>query len=223
MRSMMTCTYADYRFMSIESDEPEYWNLQDASLVRVTLPSSVANENIMRERGFVLVDRTLEVSIRLNHSALDFSKLCRMTIIESDGFSEDILRIAKLSFRDDCRFRITLRPNTQVTDKVLSDWVSSIDKSLICLYKERPIGFLVLKPMSPQMQFVYLAAVEPEYRSTGAALSLYAKAAYISKEKGFSLLKGRISSKNTAVMNLYSYLGATFSTPLDIFLLEVLI
>jgi hypothetical protein len=221
MNSMTFHTYANHRFLSIESDEPKDWNLQDASLVRVTLPADTAIENTMRERGFVLVDRTLEVTIELNYTATDFSKLCRMAIIESDAFSDDILRIARLSFIDDRRFYITLHPDMQVADQALKDFVSNIDKSLVCFYKEKPIGFLALKAISPQSQFVYLAAVESEYRATGAALSLYAKAALLSKDEGFSQLKGRISSKNIAVINLYSYLGATFSTPLDTFLLEV--
>ena len=49
-------------------------------------------------------------------------------------------------------------------------------------------------------------------------MSLYARAVEIAKEKGYKKLDGRISSQNTAVMNLYAYLGASFSDPEDIFI-----
>ena len=52
-------------------------------------------------------------------------------------------------------------------------------------------------------------------------MSLYAEAVKIAKDRGYKKLAGRISSKNTAVMNLYSYFGAHFENPLDIYIKEV--
>ena len=68
--------------------------------------------------------------------------------------------------------------------------------------------------------FVHLAAVEEKYRMTGAAMALYANACKIAKERGYKKLEGRVSTQNTAVMNVYAAFGATFSEPQDIFIKE---
>ena len=53
---------------------------------------------------------------------------------------------------------------------------------------------------------------------SGAAMALYAKACREAGERGFRRLEGRISSRNTAVMNIYAAFGAVFTEPQDIFL-----
>lgn len=70
-------------------------------------------------------------------------------------------------------------------------------------------------------RFVHLAAVLERYRASGAALSLYAAAARDCKSQGVRFLEGRISTANPAVMNLYAFLGAKFSQPVDVYLKEV--
>ena len=79
----------------------------------------------------------------------------------------------------------------------------------------------MLKDLPDNHSFIHLAAVKQKYRLTGAALSLYANAAEECKKQKKFFLDGRISSTNTAVMNLYASLGAVFFDPMDIFLKEV--
>ena len=52
-------------------------------------------------------------------------------------------------------------------------------------------------------------------------MGLYAKAIEVALERGFKTLEGRISSLNTAVMNVYTIFGAQFSEPEDVFLREL--
>ena len=49
-------------------------------------------------------------------------------------------------------------------------------------------------------------------------MGLYARAIQVARERGYRSLEGRISSLNTAVMNVYASFGAVFSDPEDVFL-----
>ncbi len=214
-------TYGDIRLLDIRDEAPAVWDTQGATHLRVTLPAAAGNVPAMQARGYTFADRTLGVSVNLRRTALDFGKLVRMEVVETKGYREDILRIAKLSFPEDRRFHILSQPDDRIAGLVLEEWVNSLDACLVCLYKGNPVGFLALRADETEAQFVYLAAVEEKYRAAGAALSLYAKAAALTQERGYRQLTGRVSSRNTPVMNLYAYLGGTFSAPEDIFLKEV--
>ena len=52
-------------------------------------------------------------------------------------------------------------------------------------------------------------------------MALYANACKVAKQRGYKKLEGRISTQNTAVMNVYAAFGAVFSEPQDIFIKEV--
>lgn len=189
--------------------------------IRAIFAASPESELQMQQMGFVLADRTLGVSINLPRSNLDFDRMVRMEIVETDGFKDEILEIAKKSFLYDRRFHIKPEIDHEIAGTVLAEWVAELDKVLVCLYKEKPIGFLALKDVGADASSVHLAAVDEKYRMTGAAMSLYAKAASLCKSAGIKRLEGRISSRNTAVMNIYSYLGATFASPENVFLKAV--
>ena len=96
--------------------------------------------------------------------------------------------------------------------------MDELGEVLICQFRNLPVGFLALKQTAEDTLFVHLAAVEEKYRMTGAAMTLYATACKLARERGFKKLEGRISSQNTAVMNVYTAFGASFSEPIDIFL-----
>ena len=212
--------YEKIRLLDIRSEQIEDWQEEGASHIRVTLPASAATEIAMQKRGFFWADRTLGVSISLRRSKLDFESLVRLEIEETDRCREDILRIARASFPDDRRFHVGLTPDPRIADVILSKWVEELDDCLICRHKGAVIGFLTLEKQSEQIQFIRLAAVEEKYRMSGAAMSLYAKAALLCGERGIDKLNGRISARNVAVMNLYAFLGGVFSAPEDVFLKE---
>lgn len=187
----------------------------------IVAPTDAANEIRMQRNGFFFADRTVKTTIGLSKIAVDLDRFIRLPIIETTDFKDDVLRIAVASFAYDRRFHVLPDCSTDVSSVVLKKWVEELDTVFVALFKERPVGFLALKETAPDTVFVHLAAVEEKYRMTGAAMALYADACKIAKERGYKKLEGRVSTQNTAVMNVYTAFGATFSDPQDIFIKEV--
>lgn len=213
--------YGVVRLFDAEASEPETWDLSEATHVRITLDARSASEVEMQHQGFLFADRTLKTSIRLSHCPTYLDKMIRLPLVETKEYREDILRIACASFMDDRRFHILPECNAGIAEVVLKKWVEELETVLVCLFHEKPVGFLALKECTPDSLFVHLAAVEERYRMSGAAMSLYAGACRLAIERGYKKLEGRVSSRNTAVMNVYAAFGASFSEPKDVFLKEV--
>lgn len=184
----------------------------------IVAPTDAANEIRMQRNGFFFADRTVKTTIGLSKIAVDLDRFIRLPIIETTDFKDDVLRIAVASFAYDRRFHVLPDCSTDVSSVVLKKWVEELDTFFVALFKERPVGFLALKETAPDTLFVHLAAVEEKYRMTGAAMALYANACKAAKERGYKKLEGRVSTQNTAVMNVYTAFGATFSEPQDIFI-----
>ncbi len=184
----------------------------------IVAPTDAANEIHMQRNGFFFADRTVKTTISLSKIAVDLDKLIRLPIMETTDFKDDVLRIAVASFAYDRRFHVQPDCSADVSGVVLKRWVEELDTVFVALFKEQPVGFLALKETAPDTVFVHLAAVEEKYRMTGAAMALYANACKAAKERGYKKLEGRVSTQNTAVMNVYTAFGATFSEPQDIFI-----
>ena len=182
------------------------------------IPSNADNEINMQKDGYFFADRTLHASINLSRFTIDTKKLIRLNIVSTKEHKEEIFEVARKSFPYDRRFHLAPETDNKAAEIEIKKWVENLDDVLVCFYKDSVIGFLALKETDSETLFVHLAAVDEKYRLTGAAMSLYARAVEIAKEKGYKKLDGRISSQNTAVMNLYAYLGASFSDPEDIFI-----
>ena len=191
----------------------EVYDVKDGRYEREVLPSCADTEFDMVRNGWYFADRTLKVSIQLAKVTADLKRLQRLPIVETADYKEDIFRIAHESFTRDRRFHVVPKCDQSVSAIVLRDWVDNLGAAFVCLYHEKPVGFLCLKE-----NFVHLAAVEAKYRVTGAAMGLYARAIELAGERGFKTLEGRVSSLNTPVINLYASFGAVFSDPEDVFL-----
>ena len=227
--------YGDIFLADEVASTPSDWNFEEATHARIILPSCADTEVEIQRRAFVFADRTLKVSIPLSKITMDLKRFQRMPIVETTDYKEDIFRIAHESFTRDRRFHVAPQCDQAVSAVVLRQWVDDLGPSLVCLYHDKPIGFLNLHfptsllpnfstsqlPNSSTSPFVYLAAVEAKYRVTGAAMGLYAKAIESARECGFKTLEGRISSLNAPVMNVYATFGAQFSDPQDIFLKDL--
>lgn len=203
------------------SAEIQDWDSLNAQYLRIELPSSAENEIRMQQKSFYFADRTLKTSISLQKCPLDLNKFLRLPIEETSEYKEDILQIAQNSFAYDRRFHLAPLCSKEIASVVLQTYVQDLDKVLVALFKDKPIGFLALKEIDSETLFVHLAAVDEKYRMTGAAMALYAKACQLAMERGYKKLEGRISSQNVAVMNLYAAFGAVFSEPKDVFVKEV--
>ena len=192
------------------------YDIKDGRYEREVLPSCADTEFDMVRNGWYFADRTLKVTIQLAKVTADLKRLQRLPIVETSDYTEDIYRIAHESFTRDRRFHVAPKCDQAVSAVVLRRWVDELGPTLVCLYHEKPIGFLNMRE-----NFVHLAAVEAKYRVTGAAMGLYARAIECAGERGFKTLDGRISSLNTPVMNLYASFGAVFSDPEDVFLRKI--
>jgi GNAT superfamily N-acetyltransferase len=212
--------YASFKLLNIACDKPFAWDEADCSHIRVCMPANLEHERAMQERGFFLADRLLDVSLNLKKNTMDFDSLVRIKPSLTAGKREAIRSIACHSFPRDRRFHVGIEYNDEIAHTIISDWVAGLTEYYVCEYKEQVIGFLALQGIEGGA-FVYLAAVEEKYRLTGAALSLYAYVAGECKKRGYTVLNGRISTLNIPVINLYSFLGAGFSNPTDVFLKEV--
>lgn len=196
-------------------------DIEQADIIKIVLPSSVENEILVKEKGFTFADRTIQTSIQVSKLDLNFDKLIRLTVEETTEHKKEIEEIALKSFPYDRRFHLRLNYNDdELFKQIIKEWVNDLDNVLVAKYKDTVVGFLALKQTEKDTLFVHFAAVDEKYRLTGAAMSLYSRAVQIAKERGYKKLDGRISTKNTAVMNLYSYFDAHFENPMDIYIKE---
>ncbi len=212
--------YGKIRLLNIECDSPYDWQLEGATHVRVSIPARYENQAELARQGFFHADRTLGVSIGLSRSTVDFASLVRIEPRITDERRDDILAIAKQCFPTDRRFHIAHALNQAIADEVLVSWVKDLPPCYLYEHKGQAAGFLALTGEGDR-RFVHLAAVLERYRASGAAMSLYAAAARDCRSRGIRFLDGRVSTANPSVINLYAYLGAKFSDPMDVYLKEV--
>ena len=203
----------------IEADTADVVSKGD--IVKVSLPPNNESEILMFNKGFRLVERTVQTSIQIAKVDFNFDKLIRLNVEETTDYKKEIENIALKSFPSDRRFHLRINYDDQDLFRlIMKEWIDNLDSVLVAKFKDTVVGFLALKETAEDTLFVHLAAVDEKYRLTGAAMSLYSKAVQIAKDKGYKTLEGRISTRNTAVMNLYSYFGAHFENPIDIYLRE---
>lgn len=175
----------------------------------------------LEEKGCRMMDRTLEVKIPLQKTGIDYEKKIRMSIEKKNWDRKELFSLAERNFKDDSRFYITGKAQRkEIANEILKIWIEEIKEPFVCIYQDKLIGFADVRYLDEYKEnpFVYLAAVDEKYRLTGAAVSLYASICAYYKACGKQYLYGRISSKNTAVMNLYASLGGQFLNPWDIFI-----
>ena len=215
-------SYPGFDLTNIRVACPEEVPEVQEGFARAELPSAPKTILDMCKRGYVFGDRTLGVAISLKRIDLDLDRMIRFEVRKArEEEMEIVLQIALDSFPTDRRFHVKPEPDQTVADEVIRDWVSRLTNVYVCVHKDTVVGFLDLEPAGEQDWFIHLAAVTERYRAAGAALALYAYALKAAQEAGKARVLGRISSSNTAVMNLYARLGGVFSDPIDVFLKDV--
>ena len=210
--------YGQVRLLNIEAEAPRDWDCSGATHVHVSLPAGRAGQAVLEPQGFVFGDRTVDVEIRPARTKLDYAKLVRIRPEAIYGHRQEILNIALAGFPYDRRFHVAPDYDHRLAAVVLEAWVNEIDEVLICRLKDEVAGFLAFRTVAERRVAVHLAAIQEKYRSAGVALSLYAGAVDWAVERNFEAIEGRISSLNMPVMNLYAFLGASFSNPRDVYL-----
>ncbi|MCI8455402.1 MAG: GNAT family N-acetyltransferase [Lachnospiraceae bacterium] len=214
--------YGTRTLVDIAAKKVEDWDTSGATNIRVSLPSDMETMLLMQKKGFQFADRMLQVTISLSKECVDYKKLIRIQPMCISDRKEEVTKIAQSSFVRDRRFHVAVAYNQEIANPIIADWVEKLEDFYVCTYQERLIGFLALKESEDgKAARIHLAAVDERYRMTGAALSLYAHAVLEGKRLGYRQIEGTISCSNVSVLNLYSFLGGTFSNPTDIYLKEV--
>ena len=212
-------SYPGFELTNIRAENPYEIPKISTGYVRVEMPAAATNSVQMKTLGYTFGDRTMGVAINLKRIDTDLDKMIRFEVRNArEEDMETVLQIALSSFPTDRRFHVRPEPDPKTSEEIIKEWVAHLTDVYVCIHKAAVVGFLDLEPVNEQDCFIHLAAVTERYRAAGAALSLYASAIKISKEAGKARVLGRISSVNTAVMNLYACLGGVFSDPHDIFL-----
>ncbi|MCR4818817.1 MAG: GNAT family N-acetyltransferase [Fretibacterium sp.] len=212
--------YDDVCLIDIKADKPDELDGVEGGNIRAELPANAAFVAEMTRRGYVFGDRTICVSINLLKSKVDYRALSRFEVRESEDCRDDVLKIAVSSFPTDRRFHIRPELDSTLAAKIIESWVGRLKSPFVCLRGGQVMGFLCME-RGEESATIALAAVDERFRAAGVGLSLYAGALNEMKGRGCKRVEGRISSVNTPVMNLYAFLGASFSNPRDIYLREV--
>ncbi len=189
---------------------------------RVEIPYNPDNLIGMAKKGYVFSDRTLGVAINLAKVDVDFQKMIRFDMQRLSDSTDEVLDIALHNFSMDSRFYIRSEPDKLTAEAIICSWMKDLSELYSCIHKEKTVGFLDLEPFDGNNCFIHLAAVREDYRATGAAASLYAFAIHTAKTRGCSRIYGRVSTRNTSVMNLYARFGGIFSEPMDVYVRDEL-
>ena len=213
--------YEDLDVVELILDSLDELYNSSENYMRISIPSDNNELQHICNSAYKMVDRTVLTSINLLKN--NFDKNIRLDIKYSSDYKDEIIKIAYDSFKDDFRFNLA-NNDINIYEKMIKGYIDEIDGAFVCFYKEKPIGFIQCCNFENRDDeaFINLAAIDERYRLTGAALSLYSYAAKYYKERGYRILNGRISTKNISVMNLYSFLGAKFSKPYDIYIKRVI-
>lgn len=213
--------YGNMTLLNVSCDESTEINRQNATYIRVKTPATEEMQKCFIRQGFFYADRMLKASINLKRTNLPYEEMIRLEIQQSNEYRDEVLRIALKSFPVDRRFHVAPYYDDEIASRIITSWVDRLEEYYVCIYHDKVIGFAALEEQRSGFYEIRLAAVDERYRLSGAALSLYAYLIKLcaGKNSGDGMcLYGWISTVNTAVMNLYAKLGASFSEPSDIFL-----
>ena len=197
----------------------------DITNIRAEVASfDLEKKSILELHNFSFVDRTVKVTIQLGRLDEKIQRLSRFESQILPDYPDSVFNIAHNSFTTDRRFHLTKFYNQRLATDIINGYLLLSQKLgypiIAVKHKTDVVGFAVLKPDSDNYH-IHLAAVTPKYQGTGAALSLYLAAYNYSINAGARYLIGRISTANTAVMNIYSLMNAKFSEPYDVFIKKI--
>ena len=185
-------------------------------IIARTSPENVERIIQLEKAGFSFHNRTILCEINLDRLNPDLVKLLRGDVRKKTAvLPDEIYDVASKAFTTDRRFHLEKRFNQSLANRVLGKFISeqlNLAKVVFtCYHKERIIGFTIIKDLGEGRCENVLGAVDPEYQNKGAAFNLYVSMAKSLQEDGYKTLYGRISTTNTASINLHIMLGGKYS------------
>ncbi len=229
---MITIDYREYssdiKVVNVECDEWEefqernesfYWN-QSPTNIRVSVPDNFDKQKLLDDH-YIFADRMFYVSINLSKSKIDYERFIRITPELTTENKEAIKQIAHRNFLKDRRFHVDIHYNQQKANCIMDQWIDELEQVYICRFQKEIAGFLAVREIDKKTAYIHMAAVEEKFRPAGIALSMYSYVIKEYRQKGYKRIQGYISSSNLPVLNLYTFLGATFEKTTDIYIKEV--
>lgn len=208
------------KITNLESDSLNNCEIDNVQYLRLSLENHGLDQvKECAQKHLYLYDRMLDVAVPLKNRQNDFSKKIRLKAeLFQDNDKQELLKIAYRGFTDDSRFRIPAPESELLYKNTIQYYMDQAEATYVCRYKDLIIAFANITFIKDgTVPFFHLVAVDEKYRMMGAALSLYSNVCQIYGEQGYTSIEGKISTKNTAVMNLYGSLGGIFKNPQDIY------
>ncbi len=208
------------KIANLESDSLDNCEIDNIQYLRLCLENHGLDQvKECAQKQLYLYDRMLDVAVPLKNRQNDFSKKIRLKAEQfHSSDKQELLEIAYRSFSNDSRFCVPSSESELLYKNTIQYYMDQAEATYVCRYKGLIIAFAnVTFIKDGTVPFFHLVAVDEKYRMMGAALSLYANVCQIYAEQGYASIEGRISTKNTAVMNLYGSLGGVFKNPQDIY------
>ncbi len=217
---MKECIYGDIRvgYCGLEESVEELPDGFDYLLAKAR-PEDAARIAGLEEKGFMFHNRTILGEINLESLKEEPVRKIRADVRTDREFTQDVYGLAQGAFRTDRRFHLARQFDNDAAGKILKGYIDFYkeQESVLfkCFHKERLVGFTIVQMLEGGCCENVLGAVEPAYQSRGAALNLYSYMLQQLRESGRKRLYGRISTANTASINLHIALGAKYSLPED--------
>lgn len=175
-------------------------------------------------KGYRFHNRTIKAVIQLNNLPKNIERYIRYEVCQDKEISSEIISLAEKSFDADRRFHLDMQFNQEQAKKIIRGYLEEYNvkehRVFKCYHKEKLIGFTICCIEDERHFENVLGAVKKEYQNRGAAMSLYGYMLLKMKEEGYTEYCGRISTTNVSSLNLHIALGATYSEPVDSYILK---
>ena len=187
------------------------------------LPHDSIRESIIIECvGFKFIEMVIHPFIDL-FSIEEFSVDKSIKIEEAESSDlEELSLIAEVAFKDD-RFTIDPRIPNRIAGERYRNWVLSCDdhptqRAYKFSQKGKTLGFFIIEE-DEQIKKAYwhLTAISPQYQGLGFGTRCWQAMLDFHRKRGMQEVSTTISTRNVAVLNLYSKLNFRFKAPQSTF------
>lgn len=164
--------------------------------------------------GWYFADRIIYTAINLTKWEMRMpmesrGKYCY--IVTDNWNAEEIYLTASEFFQKDCRFAVDRdKSDETLKNRLLAQYIYRRRREgylATCCYAEYELAGFNLWRIREGKGRIVLGAVQKKYQHTGIAVYLYGRTLFAMKENGADTLADRISTANTASLNLHTRLA----------------
>ena len=134
--------YSRLNFWTVELENSDSVPPFEIGCVRMSIPTDFPDKRELINKGFIMIDRTIDVKIPINGNKIDFQRFCRLTVLHEKGYGEEIRKIARASFGEDYRFKTSpYEQENKMYNRLIDVWLEGQQEVFVCFYKDKVIGF----------------------------------------------------------------------------------